>query len=290
MRAPDGASIRVRRLETAGAGPPLAFAHATGFCGSCWDPVIDRVAPFVSSITVWDFRGHGGSSRVPHPVSWWDMGNDVLAACPGSGYVGVGHSMGGAALVMAQLTCPHLFSGLVLVEPILLAGPVLRRPYPLAEVVRKRRRVFDSRERALVNFSRKPPFSRWDRAALQGYVADGIVDDGGVLALACDPSLEAEVYDAASAHGLIDLAGRVEIPVTVVVGSESDTYGVEWAQAITGRFPQGTLVVVEGGNHFIPMEEPGLVASAVLDMVGDSEGRVAAVDHDLDAGHERRGR
>lgn len=276
MRTSDGVELAVRVVEGAGDRGDLWFSHATGFCGACWGPVIEQVRPSVRRIIVWDFRGHGRSGRVVPPVSWWDMAGDVADIMGEVGTadgptIGVGHSMGGAALVMAELTKPGTFDGLVLVEPILLGDPIRRTGYPLADVVRKRRRVFESRERALMNFSRKLPFSRWDRTALEGYVADGLRDGPDGLELACVPEFEAEVYDTAHGHGSYRLIGRLAPPVTVIVGDRSDTYDVNWARSITSAMPRGELVVVAGGTHFIPMEQPVLVAREVRRMASALE-------------------
>ncbi|MDH4119678.1 MAG: alpha/beta hydrolase, partial [Acidimicrobiia bacterium] len=142
-----------------------------------------------------------------------------------------------------------------------------RRPYPLAGVVRKRRRVFESRESARANFGRKAPFSCWDPIALDGYIEEGLVERHGQIELSCSPEFEAEVYDAASAHGLLELVSEVDVPAVVIVGDRSDTYSVEWGAAIARAFGRGELVVVGGGTHFIPMERPDVVAAEALSVL-----------------------
>ena len=200
------------------------------------------------------------------------MGGDVIEirsafASDGDLHLGVGHSMGGAALVMAEITRPGSFDGLVLAEPILVGDPVHRTSYPLADVVRKRRSHFESRDRAARNFERKAPFSHWHADALTGYVEDGLVDRPDGLSLSCAPDFEAEVYDAAHAHGALRMLHAVTAPTTVMVGDESDTYDVNWAGTIARSMVAGDLVVVAGGDHFIPMEHPALVARQVDRMI-----------------------
>jgi pimeloyl-ACP methyl ester carboxylesterase len=201
-------------------------------------------------------------------MSWWDVAGDVsevVSSFPDRGAlsIGVGHSMGGAALVMAELTRPGTFDAMVVVEPILLTGPFRRTPYPLADVVRKRRRAFPMRERARANFERKIPFARWHPAALQGYISDGLVDTPDGVELACDPAFEAEVYETAGAHGAMALLHRLDLPFHVVVGELSDTYDVDWASRIVAAVPGATLEVIAGGTHFIPFEQPEVVVAAV---------------------------
>lgn len=268
MKSFDGAEIAVTVVEGDGSGVTVWLSHATGFCGACWRPVIDLLLPEVARLVVWDFRGHGRSQRSASPVSWWTMAGDVIEirsafSTDDDLHVGVGHSMGGAALVMAEITTPGSFDGLVLAEPILVGDPVHRTSYPLADVVRKRRNHFESRDRAARNFERKAPFSRWHADALAGYLEEGLVDRHDGLELSCAPDFEAEVYDTAHGHGAMRMLGAVTTPATVMVGDESDTYDVNWAATIARSMIDGEVVVVTGGDHFIPMEHPALVAREV---------------------------
>ncbi len=268
MKSFDGAEIAVTVVEGDGSGVDVWLSHATGFCGACWRPVVDLLVPKVARLVMWDFRGHGRSQRSALPVSWWTMAGDVIEirsafASHGDIHVGVGHSMGGAALVMAEITRPGSFDGLVLAEPILVGDPVRRTSYPLADVVRKRRSRFESRDRAARNFERKAPFSRWHADALAGYLQDGLVDRHDGVSLSCDPDFEAEVYDTAHGHGASRLLNAAAAPTTVMVGDASDTYDVNWAATIARSMVDGDLVVVAGGDHFIPMEHPVLVARQV---------------------------
>lgn len=264
----DGTQLAVRVIEgTAGEGTAW-LSHATGFNGGTWAPIVELIHDMVRRIVVWDHRGHGRSQRGTMPVSWWDMCNDTLdivaAVGPDPGpAVVIGHSMGGAAAVMAELTRPGTFDAMVLVEPILLGDPIRRTPYPLADVVRKRRRVFESREKARVNFGRKAPFTRWHPSAIDGYLDDGLREADGAVSLACLPEYEADVYDAAHAHGAFRMLHHLDAPAVVIVGERSDTYELDWARRIVAAMPSADLAIVAGGDHFIPMSHPGLVAREV---------------------------
>lgn len=250
-----------------GRGRHLFLAHATGFCAGTWDAVIREVAEVVESATSWDFRGHGASGGGSIPVSWWDMAGDAGAVRDSlsvEGAIGVGHSMGGAALVMAQILDPGRFAGLVLVEPIIPPPPHRRAEHRLAELARKRRRTFADRSEVRSNFVGKSPFNHWRQAAFDGYVAGGFRErDDGMLELACSPEFEAEVFTAAGGAALLDRLGEVEVPVTLLFGEAMDTFPGEWAEHLTGCFPNASLQIVAGGDHFLPMSTPGVVAEAI---------------------------
>jgi len=108
--------------------PPLfLFCHATGFCKEVWGPVVEELTKFARAPFRWaalDFAGHGDSRALPGegPADWQAFGRDVDAALAqlrkdSSVVVGVGHSMGGAALLLSHLS-GESFSRLVLFEPI----------------------------------------------------------------------------------------------------------------------------------------------------------------------------
>lgn len=188
---------------------------------------------------------------------------------PVEGAIGVGHSMGGAALVMAQILDPGRFTGLVLVEPIIPPPPHLRAVHRLAELARKRRRTFVDRTEVRANFARRPPFDHWQHAAFEGYVAGGFRErDDGTIELACSPEFEAEVFTAAGGSALLDRLGEVEIPVTLLFGETMDTFPLEWAEHLAKSFPNASLEVVPGGDHFLPMSTPAVVAEAIEQYAG----------------------
>ena len=217
----------------------IVFAHATGFCGAVWRPVIEGLSPEFTKIA-WDFPAHGLGPKLPLPVDWWSFGEfarDQLADAE-KPVLGVGHSMGGAALVMAEVLVPGTFAGLILIEPMLFPPPYQRFDNPLSQVVGKRRRVFESKEAARANFVSKRPFISWHPAALDGYIDDGLIETDHGVVLACVPEDEADIYRGATAHGVWERAGEVKTPSLILAGENSDTHDEARVRAIAGRLGQ----------------------------------------------------
>ena len=169
VTAPDGVALAVH--EHGGEGRPTLFCHATGFHGAVWEPMSAALGDGFERWAI-DFRAHGASVVPPGtPLPWEAMRDDLLAVvddldvAPGE-LLGVGHSMGGAALLLAEQQRPGTFAGLWLYEPIVPpigAIPARQGGNALAEGARRRRPSFASFEAALANFASKPPLQRGPR-------------------------------------------------------------------------------------------------------------------------------
>lgn len=248
---------------------PVYLAHATSFCGAVWRPVIERLTGV--DCVVWDFAGHGNGPELDLPVHWGRFGDQVLDETEPGG-IGVGHSMGACALVMAQLKDPVRFRFLVLIEPIIFPGPHRRQDHSLVEVASKRKNSFDSRQAAFENFSSRGAFSNWDPEALAGYVDCGLQGEGPV-ALACKPEVEADIYRASNDHDTFERLGEIEIPLLVLSGQNSDTIAPEFARTQAAQFASAGVEIVPDAGHFLPMEKPDLVADRVARIAGTYEVR-----------------
>src|SRR6478735_2264121 len=105
----NGVTLAVHDLG--GEGPPFLIAHATGMCGQAYEPLAAVLAPHFHVHAI-DFRGHGDSSEPDDgDFAWAGMGADVLAAIDALGVEQIdamGHSLGGASLLIAESIRPGL--------------------------------------------------------------------------------------------------------------------------------------------------------------------------------------
>ncbi|MGH8926156.1 MAG: alpha/beta fold hydrolase [Acidimicrobiia bacterium] len=242
----------------------VAYSHATSFCGAVWDPIVEEVG---GDHLVWDQLGHGHARGISHPFDWWEFGADVAKTVSGidGPLIGVGHSMGGTALVMAELLVPGTFDYLVLIEPILLPPPFAPRDNHVALSAEKRRATFSSLAEARDHLRQKPPFMAWDGRAFDGYLRDGFrpTAQGNEVTLSCHPQDEAEIYRMAFAHGAWDRLSEIEVPTLLMAGALSDTHDESLIRRMAARFPSAGIEIVAGIGHFLPMERPDVVAHRV---------------------------
>ena len=261
--------------EWPGDGPPVLFAHATGFHGRVWDEVIRRV-PGRRAISV-DLRGHGRSGKPPAPYCWTEFGRDLAQLAELLGIrdaLGVGHSMGGHAVTLAAAVRPHTFASLLLLDPVIFAPEVYGRRRDDAAYIAKRRNEWASPGEMIERFRPRPPFAQWRPEVLRDYCEYGLLPAGDRFVLACPPEIEASIYAASGTHAsdIHACLEKVDAPVTVVRG------GIPWNMEkfdlaasptdprLASQFPNGRDVLLEGRSHYIPMETPEYVAEMVTSL------------------------
>lgn len=253
----------------------ILYSHATGFHGRVFAPVAEHLTTFDQ--TTFDYRGYGDT--VP-PSGWrlaWDgFGDDALAVAratvtlhDGRRVIGVGHSMGGAGLVMAALRDPQLFDALVLFEPIIFPPEVRSqagRANPLADVTRRRRRSFASFDEALANFAAKPPLSSLAPAALDAYVRHGFVSRDGAVHIKCDPEFEAQTYEMGAMHDTWQRLGELQVDTWVLAGAHAPNSPAAIAPRIAELMPRCTFVEWPDRGHFGPLEDPARFARFIAEV------------------------
>jgi pimeloyl-ACP methyl ester carboxylesterase len=264
--------VQIAGYEFGGSGEPLLLAHATGFCATMYRPLglqlLDRFR-----VVALDFRGHGRSSRPANADFGWDrMCDDVLAAVEriGAPAYGFGHSMGGAALLLAEERRPGTFTGMFLYEPIVLPDDF----HPgganyMAEMARARRSTFPSRDEALARYASRRPLNTLRADVLAAYVDDGFVDlPDGTVRLACLPEDEARTFESESKLQTSRVTD-VETPVAVAVGhDEEGPNPARLGPGLVGALRRAELIRRPQLGHLGPFQDPALVAADLLAHLG----------------------
>ena len=268
----DGVSLAIH--DFGGHGTPVLLSHATGFHAHCWEPVATTLCRRHRVMGL-DHRGYGDAARVdPATIEWKQYGDDALAAAEylfaaseQQPIIGVGHSMGGASLLMAAHRAPSLFSALVVFEPIVFPPPrddTPRPDNPLAGGARKRRSRFPSFDAALENFASKPPMATFHPVAREAYVRHGFYETSeGDIELKCLPEHEARTYETGGTSGAWDDLASITTPVWVVSGAPAPFQPSSFAVLVAEQLPHATYIQFDELGHFGPLEQPELLATLV---------------------------
>lgn len=261
------------------ASPDIVFMHATGFNAHTYRAML---APLGDRLSVWaiDARGHG-RTQLPAKVfgytSWRRHRDDLIALLEKHASQPVtlaGHSMGATVSLLAAARRPDLVAGLALLDPVIMPvaayaafelplGPLfMRNTMPLARGAARRRARFDSREAAVEAFTGRGVFKTFPPEAIADYVADGFVEDGEGVKLACAPIYEAATY-CAQRHDPWGALRRVRAPLVLLRAEQNSTVFPAAAHRIAALKPDARIATVEGATHMLPMERPDRARAAI---------------------------
>jgi len=270
--------LAVHEWPSDGAGPPLVFAHATGFHGRVWDAIVERFP--AHPVHAIDLRGHG-LSRAGPVDDWRVLAADVAAFLDRSaiaGAVGIGHSMGAHTLLQVAADHPDRFSRLVLFDPVILAPEFYTPGEPLYTADNphpaiRRKRDFPIAEAMIERFRERDPYSLFDARVFEDYCRHGLVPaaSGDGLELACAPEVEASVYASSRSNGaILEAARQVGIPVLVVRALHTTLNDFKssptWPE-LAKVLPRGRDLYRPDMTHFHPFQDPADAARIIAEWI-----------------------
>ena len=254
--------------------PTLFFVHATGFHGRVWDYYVEAF-PDLHCILL-EQRGHGRSDKlaVDH---WQTFGQDLAQVVKKLGLknvIGIGHSMGGHALVEGAHQS-GAFSQLLLLDPVISAPEsyeAMVTPADFTELhpASKRRNRFASIDDMHDQLRNKSAFPLFNERIFDDYCTYALEPEDDGVRLCCEPEVEANVYmGARSNKGVFDAVHQLDIPVTIVRAQLPDPDKlIDWSGSPTWpnlwrEFSQGVEHYWDTCTHFIPMQRPDEVVQVI---------------------------
>ena len=280
FRATDGADIALWRWPQSKARPTLHWAHATGFHGRLYHPLLDDLATDVN-VLAWDMRGHGasaGAANVSTFRGWETYYRDMTALLDSQDEPVwlAGHSIGATTSIMAAARRPDKVLGLILAEPVIMdpvqglklwGAKLLRQSHrlSLAAGAARRRRVFDSHTAALDNYRGRGGFKTWPEAWLEAYVQHAFMPQDDQVQLACNPEWESTTF-AHTEHNPWPGIRQLRCPVIALAAERGSTFSPTSQKRLQTLLPSADGRVVAGTTHFLPMEQNDTVRDAILQL------------------------
>jgi len=280
FRTPAGLTLRGAIW---GAGPRDAvFTHGNGFTVQAYRAALEPLVPRLRIHGI-NLRGHGGS-EVPWDFPNWDGPcEDVVAylreRCRPPALL-IGHSYGATLSLRIAAEHPELSGGLILMEPLVLAGRT--EAWPLAEEghnlkmvaeAEQRRSQWPEREEAVAWLRARGSYRGWSEAAFAAFVETALVPAaGGGVQLACPPWLEARGYGTLPDAIVFRWADRIGQPAVFLHGDRSLPPAP--LEELARVLPISVVMSLKG-THTFPMEYPaetGRALAAALEIVLKSEG------------------
>jgi pimeloyl-ACP methyl ester carboxylesterase len=269
--AEDGTRLRWSSLGPAGAPdrPAVLLSDGIGCAGYIWralEPALARRR----RVLHWNYRGHGGSERPvePEQVSVAHCARDLLTVLDEAGErraVLVGHSFGVQVALEAHRLAPRRVAGLVLicgsaghlldtfhdVPGASAALPYWQRAVEAYPGVARflARTVIPSEAVVRLGMAYEVNARQLSRQDLERYLAD-LAD--------VDSPLFVRLLASAAAHDASGHLPEVAAP-TLVLAGEKDTFTpARLSVALHEAIPGSELLVVPGGTHVLPLEQPAL--------------------------------
>jgi pimeloyl-ACP methyl ester carboxylesterase len=203
---------------------------------------------------------------------------EAFFAQQGQSLVAMGHSRGAVASLMLAVRRPDLVRALILIDPTILPfswmwwwylakKTGLAKHVPIAARAARRKAIWPDRETVIKAYKGKGAFKDWTPGFLEGYLADGLRENGnGSVRLSCSPAWEARCF-AVCDHDVWSYVPRPTQPVLVLYGQRSDTFLPAAVRRFQKAAPLAEVVAVEGTGHFVPMEKPEETVRLILDFL-----------------------
>jgi pimeloyl-ACP methyl ester carboxylesterase len=277
--------VTLQVTEWPGSSDPVLLLHATGFHSRCWDSIARQLGDL--HIYAVDARFHGGSDRHGE-VDWRLIAGDIEAMLLHLGLkqvVGVGHSMGGYIAAYVGARQAERFKQLVLIDPVILSRETYQQHFagrefvdPAESPVSRRKNQWRDANEMYQRFKDRAPFNTWQDSVLRDYCDYALraAADESALQLACDPLHEAAIYlNHQGNDAIIELLPRLTMPVTVMRARPDPENFMNLSASPTwpglaAALPHAREIYLPGLSHFIPMEDPALVARVIQQAVDEN--------------------
>lgn len=260
--------------------PRLFFAHANGFTPGAYEPLLQTLrdqceieAPALKPLRTGQAPTGG----------WQEIAADLaeqLDARP-TPAIGVGHSLGAVALLMAAAAQPSRFKRLVLIEPPALpswaatllrhAPAAIRQKGALAAAARRRNDRWASRDEAFEQERSRRWFAGVPDAVLSKVIEHGLFEEAGSWRLRFHKEWEARLYETPTS--VWPLLKRPLPPITVLRGASSRVFEATHARRWQAMRPHDPVLTISDAGHLLPLEQPQRVAALIGEALQASLGR-----------------
>lgn len=251
-------------------GIPAHFYHANGFPLGVYKPLLDSLSQRfalhgLKNRATWQGIGEPGRG-----INWATYADDLIQYLEqhrSEPVVGIGHSMGAIATLIAAQRRPDLFRALVLIEPSMLKPSqavavnmlpmtLKRHIEPIRSALRKTRQ-WESFQAFQENYQQKRAFSRFEADHLDVLLRHVVVPSGeGGVKLGFPATWEAWNY--AHALNVMPIAAKVKLPTVVIRGKPSVFFSEQMWRKWQRLAPDGVFLENTDYGHLLPMEAPDI--------------------------------
>jgi pimeloyl-ACP methyl ester carboxylesterase len=280
VTADDGTRLFVesRDGDFAKDAPRLFLCDGILCDGFIWKYAWDELAS-LGPITHWHYRGHGRSAPPadPEKISVEQHAADLMRVRESVGNppaILVGHSMGCQVILESYRQNPENVRALVLICGTFGKVTATFRGLPILDLVLPKLvdTVLRHEELARAVWTRIPPDMVLKLALRAGDLDPDKVRSEDILPYLkhmthVDLPMFLKMLRAAGEHSAEAWLGDVKVP-TLIIAGERDTFTPAFlARGMAAAIPESELVVVERGSHVVPIEQPEIVNTRLVEFV-----------------------
>ncbi len=270
-------SLTIPHQKYGGQGPVLHFSAANGYPPLAYRALLEPLSKnheVIASL----HRPLWTPGPAPESIQSWEVfAEDLLQLVNelNQPVVSVGHSMGSAAILMAAVRQPELFSAVVLIEPVLVSRRYLfllrffsrfsPNSLPLVKKTLARVDQFSSRQQAFDHYRPKHVFRGIDDSVLWDYVQHGFTEvEPEVFRLCYSKAWEAHCYTLVP--NLWGLLSSLKVPALAIRAQQSNTLSLSCWEKWQSLCPSPSVkfLQVEQAGHLLPLEKPDYLADTIL--------------------------
>jgi len=252
-----------------GNGPILHFAHANAYPVKTYTSFLKLFTDHYTVIglnqrPMWEDSSPGTFE------DWTILAKDLIKFLRQNQFenvVGVGHSMGANATLMAAQIEPTLFSKIILIDPVVLPEPIyemiaktsfeqMRTMNPIIETALMRQNEWLNQEDAIQYFESKKFYQRFSNQAKLDFIEHGLTkQSNGSFTLAYPREWEARIYGTNNSPW--QYLRLNQHPCLIVRAEQSDVIRTDEAWGlIKNQSSAATCIQMDDVGHLIPQEHP----------------------------------
>ncbi|MEN8118786.1 MAG: alpha/beta hydrolase [Bacteroidota bacterium] len=266
---------QARYLQLNTEGEPAHFYGANGFPLGTYSEFLKQLSPkfkltCLSLRACWPNIG-----KAPGQMNWEQYADDLIAFLNQNfqePIVGIGHSKGATATIIAASKRPDLFKSLIVIEPASVTqimSTILRfTPYfikitqqPFKGALEKNN-IWESRKAFFKHFRENKAYKRISDKVLQDFAEFGLrptKNEKFTLTF----SSEWELSNYLLAPFIWKYLQKVKIPIQVIAGKPSLFFSQKLREKWKSISPNSTIEVNENYGHLFPLEAPGICADMI---------------------------
>jgi pimeloyl-ACP methyl ester carboxylesterase len=275
----NGLTFQYQEWGDARSRHAVVMLHGFAETKAAWEETAVDLAREYRVIAL-DQRGHGRSQRAPdRDYSRATQVEDleaVIAALGLRSVTLVGHGMGGANAICYAAEHPDVVSALVVIET---APEVLRSGVEnLRRLLVTSPPSFDSIDEATEVIREYYPYATTEQAERRVRSALSVTPDGAYVwdfdPIFRDSHVRPPEPDPGQRRlsDLWDCVDRVQCPVMIVRGAETDMLTSEAVQRLHRRIPGSRVSLIEEAGHSVPTDQPSMLALTIREFLQSLSG------------------